>query len=905
MTRSVPAGAPQHLRSWRSLAGSHRTWVATLGMAALSATAWTAIAVMDDSTASVTAAQAAGTTTSELPAAAAAEDITATSEPELDDPTALFTEDFENSSKLQPNVPTLLSSYQSAISLSYTASNYWLDSKYCNGFITASSIHLSESEIKATWCGLNDSKTTAADYDAVRVKAYALGLLQRDLDGSTVSPADNHALSTNTSGGIPDRTGAMFSTNTADAITFQTSSKMRFIEFSVDSAETGTGTLIEPKMTFYLFTSGGASEQKLNASPMPDTSARNFILKTEFAHDPSFGSTTNDAGDMVPDWAYTGKYGRFYSDALTVDANQTLAGGKFGLKLVNTSTASSQGCGAYRTYTSSGSSCPAANKGTVNGNDGAIDNIRMVDATPTMDKSFSPSRVPVGETSTMTLTVKNRTDLKAKKGWSFVDTLPSGLTFANSTATVQCFGDNDTKSGATATVDGSKGTLTVTNGNLADGTKYCTITTTVTSSQANTFTNGSKNFTDVVGVEPPKDATVEFYPWIKVQKNVVSRWDSSDQFTVSATINDTSSSIKPKSVSSTTSGTNKGEQAKTAALESVAENTYTLEETMASGSSKLNDYTTTLSCVDQRNNDLPVEVSAVPGSTTKYTLKAPTSPTGGASEVLCTFTNTPKAKLTLVKSVNNAQAGSLGLSTDNWTLSALSGDSVALSGVSGADAVKAVTVDPGTYSLKEASNSTTLVDGAYEASDWTCRKTGPQPSVTVAKASVVLSAGDDVTCTITNTAQPGSVTWSKVDSSDASTLLSGSEWTLTPTNPSGAAITVIDDGRKDADTTAGKIKVESLSWGTYTLKETKAPAGYVLSDTEYTVTINGTNLSVSPQSNDKDVAEIKNTQAEVPDLPLTGGMSTDAFLLSGGGLLALAGLGGFIHRRRSLRVAKA
>ncbi|WP_147513462.1 LPXTG cell wall anchor domain-containing protein, partial [Actinomyces polynesiensis] len=45
----------------------------------------------------------------------------------------------------------------------------------------------------------------------------------------------------------------------------------------------------------------------------------------------------------------------------------------------------------------------------------------------------------------------------------------------------------------------------------------------------------------------------------------------------------------------------------------------------------------------------------------------------------------------------------------------------------------------------------------------------------------------------------------------------------------------------------------------------------------------------------------KNEQQEAPTLPLTGGLGTDAFLLAGGGLLALAGFGGWIHKRRSSR----
>src|SRR5690606_12219494 len=41
------------------------------------------------------------------------------------------------------------------------------------------------------------------------------------------------------------------------------------------------------------------------------------------------------------------------------------------------------------------------------GNDGAIDNIRVLDVTPQLDKSFSPAETVVGGTSRLTLTVTN------------------------------------------------------------------------------------------------------------------------------------------------------------------------------------------------------------------------------------------------------------------------------------------------------------------------------------------------------------------------------------------------------------------------------------------------------------------------------------------------------------------
>ena len=68
------------------------------------------------------------------------------------------------------------------------------------------------------------------------------------------------------------------------------------------------------------------------------------------------------------------------------------------------------------------------NNGSGAGNDLAFDNIKILDVTPQLDKSFSSDEVGVGQTATLTLTVTNTNELAAKNGWSFTDNLPAGLT---------------------------------------------------------------------------------------------------------------------------------------------------------------------------------------------------------------------------------------------------------------------------------------------------------------------------------------------------------------------------------------------------------------------------------------------------------------------------------------------
>jgi LPXTG-motif cell wall-anchored protein len=164
--------------------------------------------------------------------------------------------------------------------------------------------------------------------------------------------------------------------------------------------------------------------------------------------------------------------------------------------------------------------------------------------------------------------------------------------------------------------------------------------------------------------------------------------------------------------------------------------------------------------------------------------------------------------------------------------------------------------------------------------------------------TIAANATSKVTVTNRATHVTGSVSWNKTDESGH--LLAGSEWTITPTSPSGAAITVIDNGTNDAEPVAGVLKVAGLDVGTYSLKESKAPAGYVLSDKTYTFTISATSLvGVIKDPSNNTVTSIVNVQQTPPTLPLTGGMSTDAFLIGGSALIVVSGGVWLALKRRS------
>ncbi|WP_217133902.1 SpaA isopeptide-forming pilin-related protein [Leucobacter chinensis] len=92
------------------------------------------------------------------------------------------------------------------------------------------------------------------------------------------------------------------------------------------------------------------------------------------------------------------------------------------------------------------------------------------------------------------------------------------------------------------------------------------------------------------------------------------------------------------------------------------------------------------------------------------------------------------------------------------------------------------------------------------------------------------------------------LSWQKTDAADGK-LLAGSEWSLTPIVgenerlPRGDWPRVIADcsetpcDGEDKSAAAGKFTLENVPWGTYELRETKAPEGYVLLEDPVVITV--------------------------------------------------------------------
>ena len=133
---------------------------------------------------------------------------------------------------------------------------------------------------------------------------------------------------------------------------------------------------------------------------------------------------------------------------------------------------------------------------------------------------------------------------------------------------------------------------------------------------------------------------------------------------------------------------------------------------------------------------------------------------------------------------------------------------------------------------------------------------------------------------------------------------------------SGGAYTKAADGTAALTTgTDGKLTLEGLAPGTYKLKETKAPAGYVLSAAETEITIADTNFNGIPDSKEQPTTDTTTTQTTTTQttekdkdnglvsitventkgftLPRTGGIGTVLFsmigiVLMGSGVLLVA-----------------
>jgi uncharacterized repeat protein (TIGR01451 family) len=286
---------------------------------------------------------------------------------------------------------------------------------------------------------------SASSYGSVRQLAYALGAHR-----GSANPMLNHAVTAYTESPNPG----------VDRIQFQTASTIplvtsgRFVTFSVDASEANCHAN-HALFKFYLL--DGATQIPTFTTPIDPCTAPGGTL----INAPAIGS----AG------ATSFRTGTYAGNSAVL-----FTGSQLGIRMRN-------------------------GQGSATGNDAAFDNIRVLDVTPQLDKSFSQPAVDVGQTATLTLTITNTSELAAKNGWSFTDNLPAGLVVTSPGAATTC-------SGGQVTAPAGGGSIAMT-GNLNAGQASCTVTVNVTSGAAGTYTNCPANLT-TLGVDAPACASVTF-----------------------------------------------------------------------------------------------------------------------------------------------------------------------------------------------------------------------------------------------------------------------------------------------------------------------------------------------------------------------------------------------------------
>lgn len=222
----------------------------------------------------------------------------------------------------------------------------------------------------------------------------------------------------------------------------------RYITFAVDAASVNCDSAAPPLLKFYLTGNG---------SDIPT-----FTTPINPCTDPN--SKPYPGGSGLRAGAFAGNRAVLFNDS------------QLGIKMVN-------------------------GQGDWFGNDHAFDNIRILDATPQLDKAFSPATVDKGGTSTLTMTVTNTSELAAKNDFSFADNLPAGVKVAaNANASTTCGNGtvSATAGGASVALDG---------GDLAVGEKSCTVTVNVTADKAGTYVNRPEAIT-TIGLNRPDPATL-------------------------------------------------------------------------------------------------------------------------------------------------------------------------------------------------------------------------------------------------------------------------------------------------------------------------------------------------------------------------------------------------------------
>lgn len=358
------------------------------------------------------------------------------------DPTVLFTEDFENG---VTDTPSLLTDYVGANGFTYTAAPYYLNDAFCNGVIFSRDAD----DQAATACSPNSNY-----YHWSRAFAEALGSVQ-----NPPAPGTNHAVVDFTTGGAS--AAGMVHLETENTASLNVDG--RFLSFSIDVAEAYCNQPAgRSRLSFFLL--DGPTAHPAQSAPV--------VPCTDPSMQPVVVTGPGDASNRA-----------FSVGTVHASGSVLFTGSDFGFRVVNDVAVAGSG-----------------------GNDVAFDNLRVLDVTPQLDKSYATG-VPAGFGATLTFTVTNTSELSAKNGWSFTENLPAGVSIAS----VPNF--TTTCTGGAITAGGTAGATSVGfSGSLDEGQASCTITIDVVTGpgaqEGDTFTSQAEDSVDLAGLEEPGDAVL-------------------------------------------------------------------------------------------------------------------------------------------------------------------------------------------------------------------------------------------------------------------------------------------------------------------------------------------------------------------------------------------------------------
>ncbi|WGD35896.1 gliding motility-associated C-terminal domain-containing protein [Olleya sp. YS] len=133
----------------------------------------------------------------------------------------------------------------------------------------------------------------------------------------------------------------------------------------------------------------------------------------------------------------------------------------------------------------------------------SISNVQVI--APTVEKSFSPNQIIVGQQSILEFTIYNLAGNPEQTNINFTDNLPTGVTVAGPISWVNA---NGCTAIFTSTIGGT--TIGVTDLTIPNGVESCTFSVNVTSSVVGDYLNNTTNFTDQNNIDSSQaSATLE------------------------------------------------------------------------------------------------------------------------------------------------------------------------------------------------------------------------------------------------------------------------------------------------------------------------------------------------------------------------------------------------------------